>query len=425
MHRAIREAPVGQPHHVAEGTFLSALMPLRNRITAMGAAIVVLLVAGVWIALTHASAQPTATGRKSAAPAPATSSPAAAPLRVTSVSPARRSTGVSGVAAIALNFSSPLAATSPLPTIRPRIRGTWHGRGTSRLRFIPAASFHQHTRVTVRIPGGTLGIRSSAGGLLPGTLTFRYRVGSYQTARLDQLLAGLGYLPLTWTPAAGAHDPAASDARGQLAAAYSPPAGQYTWDAGYPSTLHQFWRGGSTAGLIFKGAVMAFEANHGLVMDGVAGPQVWNAVLQAEATHQVNPHGYTYAIASEDNPEMLTIWHNGQLVLHTATNTGIPASPTTIGTSPVYLRFYFQIMKGRNPDGSKYADPVHYVAYFRSGEAVHYFPRPAYGYPQSLGCVELPWDQAKTAWPYMTYGSLVTVQRGALTPSTSPTDPTT
>ena len=62
-------------------------------------------------------------------------------------------------------------------------------------------------------------------------------------------------------------------------------------------------------------------------------------------------------------------------------------------------------MKGKNPDGSKYADPVYYVSYFRSGEAVHYFPRGSYGYPQSLGCVELPWSSAKFIWKYLTYGT--------------------
>ena len=67
-------------------------------------------------------------------------------------------------------------------------------------------------------------------------------------------------------------------------------------------------------------------------------------------------------------------------------------------------------MKGTNPDGTKYADPVTWVAYFRAGEAVHYFPRGSYGYQQSLGCVELPLDQtAKYIWPYLTYGTLVTV----------------
>ena len=50
-----------------------------------------------------------------------------------------------------------------------------------------------------------------------------------------------------------------------------------------------------------------------------------------------------------------------------------------------------------------------YVSYFDGGEAVHYFPRGSYGFPQSLGCVELPLNDAKRAWPYLTYGSLVTV----------------
>ena len=79
------------------------------------------------------------------------------------------------------------------------------------------------------------------------------------------------------------------------------------------------------------------------------------------------------------------------------------------GTAPVYERLQSQIMKGLNPDGTKYADQVYWVSYFRAGEAVHYFPRGSYGYQQSLGCVELPYAQAKFIWPYMTYGTLVTV----------------
>jgi hypothetical protein len=61
-----------------------------------------------------------------------------------------------------------------------------------------------------------------------------------------------------------------------------------------------------------------------------------------------------------------------------------------------------------NPNGSHYADPVQHVSYFNGGDAVHYIPR-GYGYEQSLGCVELPYDQAKAAYPYLTYGSLMTV----------------
>jgi hypothetical protein len=145
-------------------------------------------------------------------------------------------------------------------------------------------------------------------------------------------------------------------------------------------------------------------------MDGSAGPTVWSRLLTAVAKGQRNPNGYTYALASQYSPENLKIWHNGRLVLNSPANTGIAASPTADGTYPVYLRYYYQVMKGTNPDGSKYADPVWYVAYFNGGDAVHYFSRGSYGWYQSLGCVELPWDAAKKAWPYLSYGSLVTVE---------------
>jgi hypothetical protein len=80
------------------------------------------------------------------------------------------------------------------------------------------------------------------------------------------------------------------------------------------------------------------------------------------------------------------------------------------GTFPVYEKLPFQVMQGTNPDGSHYADPVSWVSYFNGGDAVHYFDRGAYGWPQSLGCVELPYDAAKQAYPYLPYGTLVTVE---------------
>jgi peptidoglycan hydrolase-like protein with peptidoglycan-binding domain len=400
---------------------LSALTSLRGRIVAVGGVIVLLIVAGVWITLTHASAQSTPSAADTHPSAQPSSKAPVAPLQVVSLTPARHSTGVDGASAIKINFSVPVAADSPLPTVAPSIPGSWQGAGTSTLEFVPTAGFSQLTRVTVQIPGGASGVRSTDGGLLGAPVQFHYKTGAYSSARLDQLLAQLGYLPLNWTAAAGATSPPASDKAGQLAAAYSPPAGDFSWQPGYPAELQSFWDNGSPSGLIVKGAVMAFESDQGLAMDGIPGLQVWAALLKAEAHHQVNGHGYTYAIASESSPETLTIWHDGRIVQQSPANTGIQAAPTTIGTAPVYLRYRNQIMRGTNPDGTKYADPVQYVAYFRSGQAVHYFPRGSYGWPQSLGCVELNLADAAHAWPYLTYGSLVTVERGALTPAGSPT----
>jgi L,D-transpeptidase catalytic domain/Bacterial Ig-like domain len=398
---------------------------LRMRITALGGVIVLILVSGVWIAMTHASANsdPTTAARHGSKPSARVSTAAKVPegpLRLVSVTPANDAKSVNGAADIKIQFSAPLAAGSPLPTINPRIPGSWQGAGTSSLVFVPTAAFRQYTRVAVKIPGGLLGVRSTSGGLLVRTKKIQFKTGGYRAARLDQLLARLGYLPLTWTAAPGVTVPAASNALGQLSAAYSPPQGSYSWQPGYPSQLRAFWHGGAASGMIIKGAVMAFEADHGILMDGVAGAQVWRTLLKAVAANQRNANGYTYAIAREANPETLTIWHNGRKVLRVLANTGIPVAPTTLGTDPVYVRYRNQIMRGRNPDGSKYADPVQFVAYFRSGEAVHYFPRGSYGSPQSLGCVELDLNDAARAWPYLTYGSLVTVASGALTPPGSP-----
>ena len=136
---------------------------------------------------------------------------------------------------------------------------------------------------------------------------------------------------------------------------------------------------------------------------------MWKALLAAAAEDQQNTHGYSYAIASERLPETLTIWHDGRKVFSSPANTGIPVSPTETGTFPVYEKLTFQIMQGTNPDGSHYADPVSWVSYFNGGDAVHYFPRGSYGWPQSLGCVELPYTAAKDAYPYLPYGTLVTV----------------
>ena len=311
-----------------------------------------------------------------------------------------------------MQFSAPLAANTPMPALSPHIAGSWQVEGDTAV-FTPASGYFQNTHVTLKIPGGPDGMisagRASAGtgGLLVSSVTQSFTTGSFSTLRLQQLLSQLGYLPLTWTPKSKAGI-SPSNANAELSAAYQPPAGTFSWTGDYPSNLKDQWKAGS-GNMLDVGAVRAFESGTGLTMDGNVGHTVWSDLLSAVANGKHNPNGYTYALTSQALPETIKIWHNGRLVLESAANTGIPASPTADGTFPVYLRYYFQIMQGTNPDGSQYADPVYYVSYFNGGDAVHYFSRGGYGYNQSLGCVELPWDAAKKAYPYLTYGSLVTV----------------
>jgi peptidoglycan hydrolase-like protein with peptidoglycan-binding domain len=377
---------------------------LRVRIAALAAVIAALLGTGLWFAMSGASAQQS--GRDSATGTRASLD--AGSLRVVSVSPAPDARHVDGADPVRVVFSVPLARNSPLPTLVPRIAGTWQRVGKTTLQFLPDQGFTQLTRVKLTVPAGPAGVRSAAGRLLAAPFESKFRTGRYSTLRLDQLLAQLGYLPLSWSPASNAGSVPATDESAQLAAAYSPPAGRFTWQSGYPAKLHTLWAAG-TDSEVLHGAVMAFESDHGLTMDGIAGPHVWRAVLRAVDKGQDNAHGYSYAVASQHSPETLTVWHNGKKILRSPANTGIAVAPTTVGTAPVYLKYRYQIMRGINPDGTPYADPVSWVSYFRAGEAVHYFPRASYGFPQSLGCVELPYTQAKFVWPYLTYGTLVTV----------------
>lgn len=351
---------------------------------------------GVYAAVARNSSQP--------APRPHAAAPAARPvpppppLRLVSVSPATGSQGVDGGDNITVTFNQPLPASAPLPQLSPAVAGAWQRVGDAAV-FTPRTGIPAHTRETVMVSTGDGPVRSEQ--------KFSFTTAGYSTLRLQELLAQLGYLPVSWAPAEGAAIPDDSPAA-QLAAAYQPPPGTFTWQHGYPGTLHSFWRQGR-ANLLDQGAITGFEADHGLPIDGVAGPRVWAELLRAAETGARNQHGYSYAIAKYAEPETLTIWHDGREVLSTAANLGIAAAPTPAGTFPVYEKLPFQVMKGTNPDGSHYADPVQWVSYFVGGSAVHYIPRGSYGWPQSVGCVELPYTASREAYSYLPYGTLVTV----------------
>jgi lipoprotein-anchoring transpeptidase ErfK/SrfK len=67
-------------------------------------------------------------------------------------------------------------------------------------------------------------------------------------------------------------------------------------------------------------------------------------------------------------------------------------------------------MSGTNPDGSTYSDPgIPWVSYFNGGDALHGFIRASYGFPQSLGCVEMPYATAGEVFPYTPIGTIVHV----------------
>jgi peptidoglycan hydrolase-like protein with peptidoglycan-binding domain len=352
---------------------------------------------------------------------PAASAQRIAPLHVLSVTPAGGSHGANGAAPIKVTFNQALAPNTPLPVLSPNVQGSWTVSGDS-ITFQPHAGFQSGTHVTLTIPGGENGMQAAglatAGttataqadeGLLASTDTVSFTTGSFSTLRLQELLVQLGYLPLTFDPASpAAPGTADADANAQLSAAYDPPAGSFTFKPGYPSQLTSQWVTGKS-NILDTGAIMAFQSDNGLAMDGVAGPQVWSHLFTALAEGKTNPNGYTYSLADQHSPETLRVWHNGKLIETTPVNTGVPGAGTADGTFPVFSRFQVTQMRGTDVDGTKYNDTVHWVSYFNGGDALHYYPRPGYGYYQSNGCVEMQLSPAEYIWKYTTYGSLVTV----------------
>ncbi len=353
------------------------------RVIAIGAAAAAVVAAGTVYAVTqHPGSQ-----AAHAAEARPVTQVATGPIRVDAITPGGGATQVNGAQPVVVSFSAPLAANSPDPQVNPSVPGTWTAQGNS-LVFTPQVAFAPSHRITVQVPGGPAGVRSISGGLLRASVTEHFTTAQYSQARLAELLAQLGYLPVTWSGEQNGMTRAlamtGTGGGSPQAEAYDPPAGVYHWRYGYPSILRSMWSA-SQPNVIVRGAVMAFQAQHSMLINGGTTPRFWAALFTAVAHDQRNQVGYTYAIASKNVPETLTIWHDGRVVMRSLANTGIPVSPTVDGTFPVYQRYRFQIMSGTNPDGSHYADPVSFVSYFNGGDAVHYFPRGSYGFQQSLG----------------------------------------
>lgn len=431
-------------------------------------------------------------------PTPSPSPKPAPAIRVVTVWPTRGAKAISPSAAIEVRFSAPLAADSPNPRLTPNIPGSWQTVGPYVRRFLPTGHMPLSAKVHLSVPAGSAGAHGRDGGRLAHRYSISFSVGTPTSVlRLQQLLAELGYLPLSFQPKLSATVPAGAASGASSTATASPSAsagtagqpsgaaqgsavsspstsassgtpqalespstsagpaassgaatgspspspsasstvsadataaaglaepsdpalisleplaGAFRWRYHHiPQSLAELWQRGQYSTLT-RGAVMAFEADHGLADDGVVGPQVWVALLRAAARHQIGRKHYDFIEVSESVPEMLRVWQDGKVIYRCPANTGIASRPTEPGTFPVFERFVSTTMSGTNPDGSKYSDPgVPYVAYFNGGDAVHGFLRSQYGYPQSLGCVELSYATAAIVFRYDLIGTLVSV----------------
>lgn len=309
-------------------------------------------------------------------------------------------------APIAVTFSAPVRrANTAHWTMAPAVPGRWYRKTDRTWEFQPTgAGWAPDTTIHIGFPAGTEGPRAEDGAfLLPSARAVSVQLPQGMTLRLQEWLAQLGYLPVRWLP------PAVPGRSSGWASVYQPPTGQFSWRyAQIPAALRALWNPTYWTAMT-QAAVIAFQHAQHLPVNGIPGPAVWTALQRAVADHAVTTTPYAYVYVSETLPERLWLWVGGHLVLSTLANTGIPQTPTLLGSYAVDERQVFQVMRGTNPNGTPYADPVHWINYFDKSQAVHGFLRAHYGYPQSLGCVEVPIPMAQQIYPHLYIGALVTV----------------
>ena len=230
-------------------------------------------------------------------------------------------------------------------------------------------------------------------------------------------------------------------------------ADQYAWNAQNP---------------FIRGAVIQFERANDLlgpkgVSEGRIHLDVEKKIMSTSAKPDPFPWQWVYVTKADGTkqPESMSLWEGGQgmhpargYIWHTRVNTGVMGA-TPNGTWPIYQRLPSTTMRGVFPvpvswltyatlenqkvsqwTGSTlmqsavgvvnghpvrwqpYNDPdIKWVNYFNDGLGIHYYPRAAYGFPQSAGCVEEPLSAAKITYGLLHYGVPVTVSKAGMRPA--------
>jgi lipoprotein-anchoring transpeptidase ErfK/SrfK len=308
-----------------------------------------------------------------------------------------------------LTFSKPVKKVlgGKNPTLDPEVPGKWVQVDRHTVRFTPTGfGAPMATDLEAKLPEKVEVVQSNGSTVSADAVVWHVPGGT--PLRLQQMLAQLGYMPTSWKADKG--EAVALTPEAEVRAATEPPKGHFEWKTKEPASLHELWNPGEEE-VVTKGALMAFQSDQGIETDGVAGPEVWEKLMEATIAGETKAEpGYNYVEVSTNLPETVTVFHNGKVVVEGPGNTGIPGAETELGTFPVYLRYEETTMSGENPDGSHYSDPgIMWVSYFNGGDALHAFDRASFGTPQSLGCVEMPLEQAAAVYPYTPIGTLVTV----------------
>ena len=258
---------------------------------------------------------------------------------------------------------------------------------------------------TITVPGG-----SSRRHRLARASTWRRRVTSQftvapgSTLRLQQLLAELGYLPLTFTPASPLTSPTqeGNDQVGSFILALGRPAALARPRCGRPGTNN----------VITQGAVMNFENQNGLKTDGVAGPQVWTDLLADVQSGKGDASPWDYVLVSQSLPETATVYKDGVAVYSTPVNTGRAGRHHRERHLARLRPLHGDDHERHQPRRLPLRRPGHPVGELlpRRATLCTASSGPATAIPQSDGCVEMPIANAAVVFPLTPLGTLVTVQ---------------
>ncbi len=321
---------------------------------------------------------------------------------VKSSTPAAGAQNVASNTSISVTFSEPVALGRITPQLSPAFGGRWVRSGKATLTYQLNSPLVPSSHVMLTIPGGSSGVRGANGAKLSTSTTVSFGVVAGDELRLQQLLAGLNFLPLAFAPSGPA------PTRANLA---TDQPGTFSWRwANMPSDLTSMWTQGSE-NEITRAALEAFQTQNNLTVDGIAGPAAWTALINDTINGKSDSTPYVYVLVNKAVPQNLTLWNNGAAeYVGVPVNTGIPGADTVDGSYAVFEHVRYSEMKGTNVDGSTYDDPnVPYASYFNGGDALHGFIRSSYGSPQSNGCVEMSYADAALVWPLTPVGTLVTV----------------
>ncbi|HXB38060.1 MAG TPA: Ig-like domain-containing protein, partial [Acidimicrobiales bacterium] len=190
-------------HRSRRGRPLRSL-PLRPLLIAVG--LVVLIVGGIVVFSggssppTHPRASGSNTSTSVHSVSSGTSHASLTGFFVKSSTPAAGAQDVASNASISVTFSEPVALGRVTPQLSPAFGGKWVRSGKNTLTYQLNSPLVPSSHVVLTIPGGSSGLRGSNGAKLSTSTTVSFSVVAGDELRLQQLLAGLNFLPLGFTP---------------------------------------------------------------------------------------------------------------------------------------------------------------------------------------------------------------------------------